>query len=1347
MPELAIGDKTVTVGDEFLKLSPEQQNATVAHIAQQIGVGASAPEAPAAAPAPVGVNDVARSAATGVPIVGGVLNKLDAATNAALAPALNRFFSPENQLHGETFQERYANSLREQEGADKKFSAGHPIIDTAAKLAGGVASMAPVMAAAPAAFGLAGPMSTMVRNGAISGAAVSGADAAVRGEDPASAAVVGGIIGGAAGPVGKGVGKVVSAIADRVRPAPAVPQNVANVGGVDIPLSQSQVTQNPALSAEEQILLRGGRGDAAQTNAQGFKDLQDARVNQARDAIVAGLDPTGATARTAPQDAAERVAAELIAREQAARVAADKEAANVLSSGQRIAHAMDPAGQMRGATPFDAAQNLSESFATGRNAAKADYRGKYDLTAQQPGEFAPGSAAGFRGDVEAGLQNAEHPVSLDPTNTRLSLHALDVIDKRMNLAGPGTAKPAAPAAAVDPQHAQNVADIRAKFGKDVAAAYDRQKAATAAAGESSAPGASSAAPGSATRSSTGGGPMEPHSVSVAGGGSVDVVPKVVEASSLKTSADAGYDASLQPRDRSRAASSGQVNDIAKNLNPERLGRSAEADRGAPIVGPDGMVESGNGRIAAVRQAYQENGPAAAKYRDWLASQGVDVSKYREPVLIRERATQMTPEQRQAFTVGANQGATLAMSAPERALADAKLISGDALASIKNPADLASVENRDFVRQFAAKLPQTEQGAFVNGAGQLSAEGATRVRNAVLAKAYGDSPVLTRIAESTNDEIKSISNALTTAAPEWAAIREGVASGAISKEMDITGDLLDAVARTARIRSRGAGLAESMAQTDAFNRQSPVSEQIMRLFYDADGKRAASASQVTQALRYYAQEAAKAKASPGLGLGLPDVKPADILDLAALKVSAPKKISARVLATAAKAAAAGEKVAAAAETPRSGFTMRDVDQVRKQLNALYGDARKAMMAGGSGSDVHALEHIIEQFDARVERMIAEGKFSGDGPAVLQMQKDARASFSDYKQKFAKRGAGDEVGAAVEKILGRFGDTKATPDTVVKLAYGSGSVPGGQMPVQIAQRIIKIFGKNSEEFATYKQGLVARLMEGDPEKAAARIKEFFAGDKRLLAEIAFEPGERIALARHADRLLGIAPKANDPGVAAAAVRRYTGADGAPPASPNKIISDLMGATGKGTGGNAPLIAAYLKDKLSPESWNLLRYAAWEKLTNAGEGKIAFEAQALSQRLHEFLNESGAQLATILYTPKELALMKQLASVYKQMIPVKGTTNPSGTAPMLAKIASGLRHTLLPLLGFTHGGLPGAAIALGLDKGVTAIGNASAARKATSLFYGEQANRAIDPRFAKVSGLIAQASLPEINRRRSR
>ena len=53
---------------------------------------------------------------------------------------------------------------------------------------------------------------------------------------------------------------------------------------------------------------------------------------------------------------------------------------------------------------------------------------------------------------------------------------------------------------------------------------------------------------------------------------------------------------------------------------------------------------------------------------------------------------------------------------------------------------------------------------------------------------------------------------------------------------------------------------------------------------------------------------------------------------------------------------------------------------------------------------------------------------------------------------------------------------------------------------------------------------------------------------------------------------------------------------------------------------------------------------------------------------------------------------------MIPITGTTNPSGTAPMLAKIASGARHTLLPLLGFSHGGVAGAGIGMAADKALS-------------------------------------------------
>ncbi|MDR3449087.1 MAG: hypothetical protein P4M15_04970, partial [Alphaproteobacteria bacterium] len=1054
----------------------------------QIGGGASAP-------APVSVNDVGRAFATGVPIVGGALDKLDAATNAALAPLLNRFFKPDDQLSELSFSDRYAHSLRDQEGADTRFAKDHPGVDTAAQVAGSLASTAPFMMAAPKAFGLTGTVPQMVRNGAISGAALSAADAASRGQNPVDAALTGGVIGGAAGPVGKVIGKGVAAIADRVRPPAAVPQAVENVAGVDVPLSQAEATQNPALSAEQQIMLRGGRGDAAQANAQGFKDLQDARMNQARGNIAAGLDPTGSAATTSPQDAAERIAAELISQEQARQAAGAGVHAGLMSPAQQgtdMARAFG-GGQVRAATPFDAAETLSDRLAAARDAAKTDYRGKYDRVAEQPGEFAPGSAAGFRGDVDAGLANAQHPVSLDPTNTPLALHALDVIDSRMNAAGPGRPVAGAPAAALGVDHAQTVADIRQRFGNDVASAYDRQKqAATAPA--AAAPKAQSLLEFIASKGGLG--------------------------------PDAELDA---------------IGAHGHTVNVEGVGRRK-------------LVRQGGWPLDYAREAAEEAG----------------------------------------YFRGDHNGTS----------------------GVNDLLDAVDAEMRGQKR-----YPEGSEGY------QTKREGAARSER--------EQAEYDRHMQGFEDDLHEAGH----------------------------GDLgPDVKARAVHLMAN-----ERM---------------------DPD-------SAVEHAMHQLDQEDAAGGAAPKGDF------PGDLP--APVRGSEPAK-------------------------PGSAFTMRDVEQVRKQLSTLYGDARRRMMAGGSGADLHALEHIMDQFGSRVDRMVSEGKFSGDGPAVLQMQKDARASFADYKSKFAKRGSGDTIGAAVEKILGKFSDTKATPDEVVRLAYGSGSSPGGQMPVQVAQRIIKIFGKNSAEFGTYKQGLFAHLRAGEPEQSAGRIEEFLTGTKgRLLAQTAFEPSERATLARYADRLRGTLPQAKEPGAVAAAVRRYTGADGAAPASANQIVSDLYGATGKGAGRIAVPLAAHLKETLSPESWNALRQGMFEKLTNAGEGKIPFESQALSQRLHEFLNESGSQLAKTLYTPRELELMSNLASVYKQMIPVKGTTNPSGTAPMLARMAGGLRHTLLPLLGLHGGGIPGAVAGYALDKGVTAIGNANAARKATSLFYGPQARRAADPRFA--------------------
>jgi hypothetical protein len=117
----------------------------------------------------------------------------------------------------------------------------------------------------------------------------------------------------------------------------------------------------------------------------------------------------------------------------------------------------------------------------------------------------------------------------------------------------------------------------------------------------------------------------------------------------------------------------------------------------------------------------------------------------------------------------------------------------------------------FVRRFLAKLPLTEQVALVDPSGQLSQAGYQRVRNAVLAKAYGDSPVLLRMVESLDDNTRNLTRALMRVAPRVAQVRASIAEGALF-DADITPDLVSAVEGMSRIKEKGIPTIENYVTT-------------------------------------------------------------------------------------------------------------------------------------------------------------------------------------------------------------------------------------------------------------------------------------------------------------------------------------------------------------------------------------------------------------------------------------------------------------------------------------------------------------------------------------------------------
>lgn len=291
---------------------------------------------------------------------------------------------------------------------------------------------------------------------------------------------------------------------------------------------------------------------------------------------------------------------------------------------------------------------------------------------------------------------------------------------------------------------------------------------------------------------------------------------LVEADSIQTSQlddlspNPAYPQELQPRDRTRAGSEMQIARMASDIKPRRLGEAPMVSEGAPVVGPDGAVESGNGRTIALRRAYAAG--KAKAYYDWLEENAgyfgfdpVIVARMKSPMLVRVRTA---PVDRLEFVRQANESALLVMSPVEQARADAARIdSMDDLAPTED-GDFAS--SRDFIRRFVGRLPATEQAGLITAEGRLSQAGYARVRNAILARAYGDSPVLTRLVESMDDNLRNIGKALVTVAPAVAKVRADMADGALF-DVDLTPDLIAAVETLSRLKDEGRAIAEELAQ--------------------------------------------------------------------------------------------------------------------------------------------------------------------------------------------------------------------------------------------------------------------------------------------------------------------------------------------------------------------------------------------------------------------------------------------------------------------------------------------------------------------------------------------------------
>lgn len=289
---------------------------------------------------------------------------------------------------------------------------------------------------------------------------------------------------------------------------------------------------------------------------------------------------------------------------------------------------------------------------------------------------------------------------------------------------------------------------------------------------------------------------------------------VVPAEALTTSHDAegavngSYPQELQPRDRGRGFSQIQITKISNNLQPQRLGESADASNGAPIVREDGVVVGGNKRTIALTMAYEKG--RADGYREWLQKKaesfGITGDLPEHPVLVR---IGRNVENWQALARKLNESTTELYSNAENAVNDAKNLDGNLLMMIEanDKGDLSTAANGPFMTAFVQTLPEAERAQMMSSNGGFTQQAFDRATAAVFAYVYKDTDLIEKMVEDPDNDIKSVTKGLTIAAAKAAQLQSYIEQGLV-QDVGAVNVVLEGLNEFLDARSKGLRVSEA-----------------------------------------------------------------------------------------------------------------------------------------------------------------------------------------------------------------------------------------------------------------------------------------------------------------------------------------------------------------------------------------------------------------------------------------------------------------------------------------------------------------------------------------------------------
>ena len=279
--------------------------------------------------------------------------------------------------------------------------------------------------------------------------------------------------------------------------------------------------------------------------------------------------------------------------------------------------------------------------------------------------------------------------------------------------------------------------------------------------------------------------------------------------------DKGYPKALQPRDRTREASEQWLREKSAKgtFTPELLTEGPSLEGGAPLVSPDGIVESGNGRVNLIRLVYGRGG---AEYTDYLKANAEkfgltadQVAGMEKPVLVRVRQDEMTDQERVDLTRAANTASVAGLAPAEQARVDAD--------SIREQLERGMDPNSQMMRAaFLRSLSAEERGKLMTDDGRPTKQVVDRIEAASFALAYDSDNLLALMAEEADPDIKNILRGLVTAAPAFAKARAAGDLGAL----DVTPIIVEAAEQMRAIKAQGSTVDQWTRQQGLFGDTDP-----------------------------------------------------------------------------------------------------------------------------------------------------------------------------------------------------------------------------------------------------------------------------------------------------------------------------------------------------------------------------------------------------------------------------------------------------------------------------------------------------------------------------------------------